>query len=153
MGLVDDLTEEEILLFRESEVMHGRISMMATLGFLVQEKFHPIFPAVGGPGARQLDIVLQSEAGQAAGLVLLGAIFFTEITRARVGWVEPEVEMRTLRKGYTPGDLSFDPLGLKPTTEAGLLEMQTKELQNGRLAMLAVAGIVAQELATDKTLF
>merc|ERR1719199_2023639 len=32
-------------------------------GFLVQENFHPIFPEIGGPAARQLDVVLQSENG------------------------------------------------------------------------------------------
>ena len=31
--------------------------------------------------------------------------------------------------------------------------MQTKELQNGRLAMLAIAGAVAQELVDGKPLF
>ena len=36
-----------------------------------------------------------------------------------------------LKDTYTPGDLKFDPLGLK-----GNKEMQTKEINNGRLAML-----------------
>jgi hypothetical protein len=31
--------------------------------------------------------------------------------------------------------------------------MQTKELQNGRLAMLAAAGFMAQELADGKGIF
>jgi hypothetical protein len=31
--------------------------------------------------------------------------------------------------------------------------MQTKELNNGRVAMIAVAGMVAQELATGAKLF
>merc|ERR1719258_791186 len=39
-----------------------------------------------------------------------------------------------LRPGYTPGDLDFDPLGLKPEDPEALKEMQTKELQHGRLA-------------------
>ena len=153
MGLVNDLTEEEILLFREAEVMHGRISMMATLGFLVQEKFHPIFPAVGGPGARQLDIVLQDENGQALGACLLFGVMLTEIQRAKTGWMDPDEAMQELRPEYTPGDLGFDPLGLKPKEEAAFVEMQNKELNNGRLAMLAVAGFVAQELATEQPLF
>ena len=61
--------------------------------------------------------------------------------------------MRTLRPNYLPGDLGFDPLGFKPKDEAGLMTMQTKELNNGRLAMLAAAGMIAQELATGKKLF
>lgn len=81
------------------------------------------------------------------------AIFFSEIYRARTGWVEPEVEVRTLRDGYQPGDLKFDPLGVMPKDEAGLRAMQDKELRNGRLAMIAIAGMTVQELVTDQQLF
>ena len=38
----------------------------------------------------------------------------------------------------------FDPLGLKPVDPEELKMMQTKELNNGRLAMVAIAGFVAQ---------
>lgn len=47
-------------------------------------------------------------------------------------------------------DLGFDPLGLKPDTAEELDIMATKELQNGRLAMLAAAGFMAQELVNGK---
>ena len=40
-----------------------------------------------------------------------------------------------------------------PTDPQGRIEMQTKELNNGRVAMIAVAGMVAQELATNAKLF
>ncbi|CAN0439100.1 unnamed protein product, partial [Scytosiphon promiscuus] len=53
-----------------------------------------------------------------------------------------------LREDYTPGDLGFDPLGLKPKTEAALATMQTKELNNGRLAMIGIAGMLVQELVS-----
>merc|ERR1719261_648524 len=127
--------------------------MMAALGYLVQESFHPIFGTVDGPVIHQLDQVLSFENGQLAGSVLLMAIFFSEFTRARIGWVDPEEEIRTLRDGYLPGDLNFDPLGMRPKDEASFLAMQNKELNNGRLAMLAVAGMTAQELVTESTLF
>ena len=35
-----------------------------------------------------------------------------------------------------PGDVGFDPLGLKPKDADEFATMATKELQNGRLAML-----------------
>lgn len=46
--------------------------------------------------------------------------------------------------------VGFDPLGLKPSDPEEFATMQTKELQNGRLAMLAIAGFVAQELDNGK---
>lgn len=55
-----------------------------------------------------------------------------------------------LREDYVNGDLGFDPLGLKPSDESKFDELRTKELQNGRLAMIGVAGIVAQELVNGK---
>ena len=47
----------------------------------------------------------------------------------------------------------FDPLGLKPKDAAGLEAMQAKEINNGRLAMIAMAGMVVQELVTGNKLF
>lgn len=40
-----------------------------------------------------------------------------------------------LKEDYMPGDLGFDPLGLMPKDEESLATMQTKELNNGRLAV------------------
>ena len=62
-------------------------------------------------------------------------------------------ELWTIRSDYENGDLGFDPLGLKPTSAAEYKEMATKELNNGRLAMFAIAGMIGQELATGKKLF
>jgi hypothetical protein len=42
------------------------------------------------------------------------------------------------------GDLGFDPLGLAPKDDpVAWKEMQTKELNNGRLAMIAIAAFTA----------
>lgn len=154
LGLTPD-TKEELLLFREAEIQHCRVAMMGALGYLVQSHFTPLFDleVAGLPVIRHLDMVLRTENGQAAASSLLLAIFFAEFARARTGWVEPEVEMRTLRADYLPGDLGFDPLGMKPKDEAGLLKMQNKELNNGRLAMMAIAGMTAQELVTGQQTF
>ena len=58
-----------------------------------------------------------------------------------------------LDRSYEPGALGFDPLGLAPKNEAALKNLKTKELSNGRLAMLAVLGIVLQELKTGEKIF
>merc|ERR1719324_1523765 len=60
-------------------------------------------------------------------------------------------DFQRLRPGYIPGDLGFDPLGLKPTDPAELRVMQEKELSHGRLGMLAAAGFMAQEAVTGAT--
>ena len=62
-------------------------------------------------------------------------------------------EQYQLREDYYPGDIGFDPLGLKPEDPEEFDVMQTKELQHGRLAMLGAAGIVLQELVDGKGIF
>merc|ERR1719460_2307908 len=97
LGLADELPAEEVLKWREAELAHGRVAMVAGLGFLVQENFHPIFPDIGGPAARQLDEVLKTENGQGIMASLLLGVMFTEITRARIGRKDPEEETQALR--------------------------------------------------------
>merc|ERR1719333_47038 len=66
-------TKEELLLYREAELAHGRVAMMGTLGYLVQSHFAPLFNVDGAPVIRHLDIVLKSELGQLASVTLLFA--------------------------------------------------------------------------------
>ena len=152
MDLTPD-TKEELLMFREAELTHGRVAMMGALGYLVQSHFSPMFNMADAPVIRHLDLVLKTENGQLGATSLLLAIMFSEIYRARTGWMEPEVEYRALRETYTPGDLKFDPMGVFPKDEAGMFEMREKELRNGRLAMIAIAGMTVQELTTGTEIF
>ena len=46
---------------------------------------------------------------------------------------------------YFPGNLGWDPLNVYPKTKEGQMDMQRKEIANGRLAMVAIAAFVAQE--------
>jgi hypothetical protein len=70
---------------------------------------------------------------------MIFGVGIAEGVRVARGWNDPTLPdhfFQKLKPGYYPGDLGFDPLGLKPTNDAELREMQTKELQNGRLAMV-----------------
>lgn len=134
--------------YRESEVMHGRVAMLAAVGYLAGEAVSGPF-GITGPANDQLALV----PGPAFAFLTL-CIGVAETYRATLGWVEPGPRsLWTLRENYYPGDLGFDPLGLKPTEAADFARIQTKELQNGRLAMLGVAGMCAQELCNHKTIF
>lgn len=151
-GFAADASESELKRFREAEIMHGRVAMLATVGFLVGESgATPLFDgAINGIAINQFWQVPTS-------FWPVMALFTSvpETFRALRGWKEPTVSENyfVLREGYTPGDIDFDPLGLKPTDAMELKEMQTKELQHGRLAMLAAAGMIVQELQTGNTLF
>lgn len=58
-----------------------------------------------------------------------------------------------MRGDYVPGDLGFDPLGLKPQDEAALRVMETKELNNGRLAVRGFDGVSAHASAPSTPRF
>merc|ERR1719331_3458816 len=43
LGLSAEIPEGRLLFFREVELKHGRVAMLASLGILVGEHFHPMF--------------------------------------------------------------------------------------------------------------
>jgi hypothetical protein len=134
--------------------------MLAALGFVVGENFHPLF---GGDIDVPAYLAFQETPLQTFWPAVVFAIAIPEIfsvftfetpalfaggplgAKAGTPW--------SIRADHEAGDLDFDPLGLKPTDPAELKEMQTKELNNGRLAMIAAAGMIVQELATGNKLF
>merc|ERR1719407_422937 len=148
-NLLEGKTFEQVRTWREAELAHGRVGMLAAMGFLVQEKFHPLFSADGGPAIEQIPKL----PPYMWPIIAIG-IGGCEVYRVSVGWAdpsEPEHVFQKLKPTYVPGDIGFDPLGLKPTDPEEFKIMQTKELQNGRLGMLAAAGFMAQEFASGDT--
>ena len=127
--------------------------MLATVGFLVGEAVESktvLFNGeISGPAITHL-----AQVNPVFWIFLGAGIAKAETTRAEIGWVEPDNvpvdKPGLLRTEYIPGNLGFDPLGLKPSDPTEFYEMQPKELQNGRLAMLAAAGFMAQELVDGK---
>lgn len=117
---------------REAEIMHGRVGMMAVVGFLIGENTPTI-----AYGMTNDHTIANDQIPEIPGTVLFPfflAINIAEAYRAAVGWVEPGLgPLWTLREGYYPGDLGFDPFGLKPTDPKAFANMQTKEINNGRL--------------------
>merc|ERR1719486_502183 len=113
------------------------------------------------PGLRQIDGIAINQSWQVPEgfwpimLLFIAVLAVPETFLTLRGWMEPTVPENyfQLRPGYIPGDLDFDPAGLKPEDPEEFKEMQTKELQHCRLAMLAAAGMIVQELQTGSTLF
>jgi len=149
-GFLQGKDKLEVFRLREAELAHGRVSMLASLGFVVQEKFHPLFSGDGGPAIDQIPQLPIWLWG-----FMLAGIGGAEQFRIAKGWAKIDPVTNTaasaLREGYAPGDLGFDPLNLAPTDPAEFLLMQEKELSHCRLAMIAAAGFLAQEAVTHET--
>mmetsp|Transcript_14478 Transcript_14478/g.33764 ORF Transcript_14478/g.33764 Transcript_14478/m.33764 type:complete len:214 (+) Transcript_14478:79-720(+) len=156
-NLLEDAPESGVRLWREAELMHGRVGMLAAAGFLVQEKFHPLFGGeIVGPAINHIP-----QIPPFFWAFLTFGIGIAEAYRIQIGWVDPRTSTGAswtdtqfqLRDDYEPGDLGWDPLGIKPTDPEELEALQLKELNNGRLAMIAAAAFLAQETVNGKQIF
>jgi hypothetical protein len=149
-GFLEGKDKDTVYKYREAEITHGRVAMLASLGFVVQEKFHPLFSADGGPAIQQIPQLPIWLWG-----AMLAGIGYAEQVRIAKGFqkLDPATQTasQSLRDGYMPGELGFDPLGLAPEDPAEFRLMQEKELSHGRLAMIAAAGFLAQEAVTGDT--
>jgi len=137
-GFAKKATPEKLARYRECEIMHGRFAQMATLGLIVPEKL-----AAGdnwgedflGPSNSALSVFEETPVLVGGTILLFSAL-------------------ETLRLIQTvPGDrvnAGIEGLGPRPDDPEEFLEYQLRELQNGRLAMLAFAGIIAQELVNGQ---
>jgi hypothetical protein len=150
LGFTKNGELNDVKRIREAEIMHGRVAMMATVGYLIGENTPTIQFGFEHP------IIANDQLASVSGMVLFPfflTINICEAYRANKGWVEPGMgPLFSLRDNYYPGDLGFDPLGLKPTGASDFASMQAKELSNGRLAMLGVAGMCVQELVNGQPL-
>jgi hypothetical protein len=154
LALATQVSYGRLLFYREVELKQGRICMLAALGIVVAEQFHPLF---GGDIDVPAYIAFQQTPLQKFWIYVAAAIAIPELYSTRF-FNEPAGAYQasdtwTMKEDRIPGDLGFDPLGLKPKGEKEFLEMQNKEILNGRLAMIATAGMIIQELYTGKKLF
>jgi len=164
MGFSATIDDGKLLFYREAEIKHGRVCMLAFLGMLVGEQYHPLFGGdIDVASTKVFQEVGLKDLWPIAFLQFIVAAAFEEIRtskgnllgRAMGGIVpnEEKVEGFAAKSDRVPGDLGFDPLGIKPKNDKDLMSIQNKEILNGRLAMIAVAGIAAQEQVTGEKVF
>lgn len=148
-----------LLRMREAELKHARLAMLAAAGWPLSELWHKEIANVLG-----LESILASS--DRAPSVLNGGlanewILATGAASLLLGaLLEFKTFSRSEKSSYKPGDLGFDPLGLhsfrasfgldpileKISQEEKLrrakLDMELCEIKNGRLAMLAITGVM-----------
>merc|ERR1712205_290814 len=127
---------------REAELKHGRVCMLAATGMLVQDVAK--FPGVQSVfGDAKMTALHDAAVKQGAMQQLLVWIGFFEL----FGFV---AIVQMLQGGdRQPGDFGFDPLNCAKDPKA-LARRQLVELKNGRLAMIATAGMLHHYFLTGK---
>lgn len=132
---------------REAELKHGRLAMLAAVGWPLAELFDKKIAA-----ALKLPDVLTKTGSSPSilngGLEKIDAEYWV-LVLAIAGLAELASDTTKKEKeqkaSYVPGDCGFDPFKLFPEDPRKRLAMQTKEIKNGRVAMMAVLGYVVQE--------
>lgn len=121
--------------------------MLAAAGWPIAELFDkPLAKLIGA--APVVDSLDRTPSILNGGLDQISPLYWAAILSFAAAVDLYQINKANNDPNYTPGDLGFDPLGLYPKDEAGQLEMQRKEINNGRLAMLAITAFAAQEAVT-----
>lgn len=129
--------------YREAELKHGRIAMLATVGWAVSELSHnSIASTFGLPSI--LDSSDKVPSVLNGGLDRINPFFWMEVI-----CVAAVLEFISIKNDFvangTPGAFNFDPLGIAGNTAFEKFDKKEAELFNGRLAMLAITGFAIQE--------
>ncbi|KAK4523172.1 hypothetical protein GAYE_PCTG44G1064 [Galdieria yellowstonensis] len=123
---------------RESELKHCRIAMLAVVGWFVQEVFH--LPNEIYSASDPTEAFWKTLATGPMGQIVLWTSFFEIIST-------PAVIQMLQGSGREPGYFGFDPLGLGKNPQL-YKRFQLSELKNGRLAMIAIGGLIHQSFLT-----
>ena len=216
------VSEKVLYKYRESELKHGRLAMLATIAFPVQEIYHPIHKEIGGMAITHMsqlrhlefsDCIISTEkfvqilsgvgmkdlshmfstflfvgqegASDAVSIVteleqnsnidfsilgihpevnadylfLILILMSVEIHAFKRNWTrwlsdeynhqfDHNIGIGNLNRSYKNGDYGFDPLGFYPRTKREKRFMIEKELNHGRLAMVAFIVMMGQEYFT-----
>jgi len=115
--------------YQASEIKHGRVAMMASIGALAMH-------VIKFPGFEKVPSGLNS-------LVVEPGYYGFGVVVALSGVLELTAWSQNPRK--EPGNFG-DPAGFKQYTR----EMREREINNGRMAMISVAGIIVAEIFTGE---
>merc|ERR1719235_1254262 len=83
-NLLEGVPKEEVYRWREAELTHGRVGMLASAGFLVQENFHPLFSGDGGPAIEQIP-----NLPPWVWFIMTLGVGIAEANRIQIGWANP----------------------------------------------------------------
>ncbi|KAL7539759.1 hypothetical protein ACHAXR_009578 [Thalassiosira sp. AJA248-18] len=141
MGFLKDADQEQFDRFREVELKHGRIAMLAVTGYLTTASGYrfPDFPADVPAGFGAWGALASTQDGKNV-LAQMGAFFvIAEIVNRDADWLDNKAEFVG---DYRNGKLDF---GWDKFDEKTKLRKRAIELNNGRAAQMGILGLMVHE--------
>jgi len=134
--------------YREAEIKHARLAMLAAAGWPLSELFDKKIATVLGmepvlDATNRAPSVLNGGLGRISPGYWIGCLGLAAVTDVFGSFFFFKKE------GYFPGNFGFDPFGLYPKDEQGKKRMQLSEIKHGRLAMIAITAFAAQEFVAE----
>merc|ERR1719359_74884 len=130
---------ESLAWYREAEVKHARLAMLAAFGWPISEVTN-----FGGllTGDGRAPSLLNGGLGEVNG------VYWGAVVALAVYWEAQGLDKQFGKKSdYLPGMLGFDPLG------ADSPGMRKAEITNGRVAMIAITAYALEEALTRQAIF
>mmetsp|Transcript_12636 Transcript_12636/g.40633 ORF Transcript_12636/g.40633 Transcript_12636/m.40633 type:complete len:210 (-) Transcript_12636:92-721(-) len=148
LGFAERASPADMVKYREAELKHGRVAMLATIGYTYPEAPWAVqaFPGDAYSHANPIKAAIAVPPGAWANIIFFVGLMEFATNRGKMTMMEMFEDPKRV-----PGDLGWDPMGLYADDKKEKYQMA--ELQHGRLAMLAAAGMIVQELQTGNTLF
>merc|ERR1712238_178995 len=137
---------------REAEIKHARLAMLAAAGWPLSELFSKTIATQFGMTSALDEATGRVPSVLNGGMGRISPIYWIGCIAVAAGVDLFVINSSSKQKGYFPGKLDFDPLGLYPKDEKGQQWMQTAEIKNGRLAMLAITGYAIQEFVMGSSI-
>ena len=134
--------------FREAEIKHSRLAMLASAGWIFSEMLdEPLANLCGLPCvlAHSLNGGLFAPSVLNGGLQAINPIFWGAAVGSASAFELYALWLMLQRAYDEPGDLGFDPLNFYPSERSRRRRMQLSEIKHGRFAMMAVVGFAAEE--------
>eukprot|EP00977_Amphora_coffeiformis_P024294 scaffold15421_cov168-Amphora_coffeaeformis.AAC.2 len=141
-------TKEDLFNYREAEVKHARLAMLAAAGWPLSELYDKKFANLLGLPA-VLDNSDRAPSVLNGGLGKISPVYWALCLAGAAAIDLWGIKKASQEPGYFPGNYGFDPLGMYPKNEAAQKKMQLAEIKNGRLAMIAITAFAVQELVTQ----
>jgi len=130
---------------REAELKHGRVCMLATVGFAAQQ--YITIPGMT-PQADSLNAIYTAPTPAMVTLLFFAGYVESSSTGGKMTMLD-----MFDGTGKVPGDMNFGSNFLNGKSDEEVYDMKLKELNNGRLAMLAFSGMIHHNLVVKGPLF